>query len=691
MIRFLRLRASAILANETYREHAGWLGLLLLNLIIVLSLRSQIISPRVSSWIPQLLLNLYLLVVYIYVQFKIEAVERYEFLQLVLKMLLFGAFVACSSFFLEAVSYLFTDQDFAREVFFVNVVYLISLILIATYLIILLVAFKRLILYEKSRLLLIAWRVFEYSLVASMVLGVFTIKVHSILSDIFIIALVGMGLLLSVNLKWVGYLDFRQKWRGLLMLLGVALCLGYFCFFISWYAPDNAIFLNLVDNIFILALLGFCFFYCLLSCLVIFFNLPTSSVYERKLQEIKGFQKLNRTIRSEESKEKLLITLLENALAAIDADLGWVELKSRGAEREVQIIGNSLEEEELNKIIESIKRPSLRNVFCPDFENPDNKKYFIGSLLHRTYQSILVIPLNIQEEHLGLLVLVKDVEGAFNTDAVELVKAYTDQTCISIENMRLLQEALQNERYKEEIAIARRVQRSLLPEQLEHNEKFDLAVYSESADEVGGDYYDTYKVNDHQYVLVIADVAGHGTSAAFTMSQLKGVFHSLVPLGFSSIQFVEQANMALSKCLDKATFITLTYIIIDTNQKQLKFVRAGHCPTLYFSAGKQKFVNFKNKGMGLGILRNQEYRKHLEENCVNYQADDLVVLYTDGITESKNDQQEEFGTERLQEVVIKNAQKNVVEIQKSIVTEVRNFSKTADITDDFTTMIVKFS
>lgn len=691
MIKFIRLKTTSGLAKEALREHAGWMGLLVLNLIIVLSLRSNIISPQVSTWVPQLLLNLFLLVIYIYAQLKIKAAERYEFLQLVLRMLLFGAFVVCASFFTEAVFYLFSGQSFAQNIFLVNIVYLISLLLISAFLIILLVAFKRFILYEKSRVLLIAWRVFEYGLIGSMVLGVFNIRIDSALNNFFLIALAVMGLILSVNLKWVGYLDFKQKFRGLFMLLGVAACLAYFSFFIWWYGSQDSILLNLADNLFILALLGFCFFYCLLSCLVIFFNLPTSSVYEQKLREIKGFQKLNRTIRNEDSKEMLFRTLLENAMASSHADIGWVELKKEDGSGVGRLIAGDIQEQELSQIIKSIKKPSLRKLFETDFESTQNIEYYLGTLMHRVYRSMLIVPLSDQGECPGILVLVKDVEGAFNMDAIELVRTYVDQTCISVENIRLLKEALENERYQEEMAIARRVQRSLLPELPGPNEHFSLAVYSESADEAGGDYYDTYKINDHQYVLVIADVAGHGTSAAFNMAQLKGVFQSLVPLGFSCTEFVERANDALSKCLDKATFVTLTYIEIDTNRRCLKFVRAGHCPTLYFSAAEKKFLDFRNKGMGLGILRNGEFGKHLEENYVNYQPDDLLVLYTDGITECKNHEQEEFGPERLQQIIRKNAQKNVAEIQNCIVEEVRKFSGFVEIKDDFTTMIVKFS
>ena len=246
-------------------------------------------------------------------------------------------------------------------------------------------------------------------------------------------------------------------------------------------------------------------------------------------------------------------------------------------------------------------------------------------------------------------------------------------------------------RYKEELAIARRVQRSLLPEKLEHNKCFDLAVYSESTDEVGGDYYDSYKINDHQFVLIIGDVAGHGTSAAFTMSQLKGVFHSLVPLGFPAKEFVVRVNEALSKCLGKAAFLTLTYLIVDTRKREVKFVRAGHCPTLYYRKKDENFLNFENKGMGIGILRNNEFAQHLDENEVKYKTGDLIVLYTDGVVECKNEGQEEFGVDRLQEIIKKVAGRNVMEVQDAILQELAIFSGKTNVSDDLTVMVIKFN
>lgn len=691
MQNFFKQKSPGILSLslDALRGHAGWVGLLLVNLIIVLSLRNELISPRISGWVPQLALNLYLLVVYIFGQLRIQPVERYDFMQLVWRMFIYGVLAASLSVFVETVYFVFSDTAFAQSGFAINFVYLLSLTIISTYLVLLLVAFKRLVLYEKSRLLLIAWRIFEYSLISSMLLGIFNIKVNTFVYNAILVALVGMGVLLSVNLKWVGYLDFNQKWRSLLLLLGIVSCLVFFSFFSAVYQADGAILLNIVDNIFLLALLAFCLFYSLLSCLVIFFNLPTSSVYEKKWEEVQGFHKLNRISTKEEREVTVFGALLENSVSAIDAVGGWVEIIEEN-EEEVQLIG-SLEQDELNDILGSIRKPALRNIFLRGFSNAEGADYFVGSLQHPNYQSLLAVPITLQERHSGLLVLLKDVEGAFNKDAIDLVKAYADQGCVAIENSRLLRSALQNERYKEGIAIARRVQQSLLPNELAHNGEFELAVYSESADEVGGDYYDTFQLDENRYVLIIADVAGHGTAAAFTMSQLKGVFHSLVQLGLSAKEFVLKANAALSRCLDKATFVTLTYIVIDTANKKLELVRAGHCPALFYRKAEQCLQEFQHKGLGIGIIRNEQYTEHVEENCVHYQAGDLMVLYTDGLLESKNEQKEEFGIARLRKLVKENAEADVLNLQNKLIASLKRHTEKTGIDDDFTTMLVKFS
>jgi len=282
------------------------------------------------------------------------------------------------------------------------------------------------------------------------------------------------------------------------------------------------------------------------------------------------------------------------------------------------------------------------------------------------------------------------VSEGFNRAMTNIIRTFVNQAGISIENFRLLSEAIENERYKEELKIAKMVQKSLLPKELQKDSQFDIAAFSEAADEVGGDYYDTFSVNEHKVALIIGDVSGKGTSAAFHMSQMKGVFTSLAQIGLTPKEFLCNANTVLSASLDRSSFVTCSYFIIDKTSKKLEFARAGHCPALYFDSSQKKSLFFQEKGLGLGILRNGEFGKFLEVRSIDYKPNDILVLYTDGITEAKNIKREEFGFKRLQEIVEANHDKEPAFIKDEIIDKLYNFCGKELLDDDYTMLIVKF-
>jgi serine phosphatase RsbU (regulator of sigma subunit) len=253
-----------------------------------------------------------------------------------------------------------------------------------------------------------------------------------------------------------------------------------------------------------------------------------------------------------------------------------------------------------------------------------------------------------------------------------------------------MEEALQNERYKEELKIAKMVQKSLLPTILEQDQDFDIAAFSESADEVGGDYYDTLRVDKHLISIIIADVSGKGTTAAFHMSQMKGIFHSLAQHDIEPSNFMVQANQALVYCLERGSFISATYFIINTQTKTIRYARAGHCPVLYYCAGSSSSEYLKDKGVALGMVRNKTYSSFIQSNTFQYKPGDIMVLYTDGVTEAKDGKGEEFGYERLSNLVNEANGMAPSEIQNHLINKLYEFSGTSNIDDDYTTMIVKF-
>jgi len=182
-----------------------------------------------------------------------------------------------------------------------------------------------------------------------------------------------------------------------------------------------------------------------------------------------------------------------------------------------------------------------------------------------------------------------------------------------------------------------------------------------------------------------------GTSAAFTMSQMKGVFHSLAQLDLTPKEFIIRANQALSSCLEKTTFITSSFFVIDTENSKVEFVRAGHCPTLYYKSKQDQTCFFQTQGLGLGIIRNSNFPKYVQTNSFEFQKGDIMVLYTDGIVEAKNETGEDYGYERLKEIVQANVKDSPTELQEKIITDLTQFCGNQPLDDDYTSLIIKFN
>src|SRR5690554_3822284 len=331
---------------------------------------------------------------------------------------------------------------------------------------------------------------------------------------------------------------------------------------------------------------------------------------------------------------------MDSCMSAAYVDAAWMEIQRKSLPTEVvhqRFISNQ-DRKEIREMMDSSKP------FSEYFKEGVRwkKDFVMGRLGHDLYTSAIVFPLKVNKDLFANIFLLKEVNDGFNKEMVDIIATFVGQATISVENYRVLNEAIKNERYKEELEIAQRVQRSLLPAELHHNDCFEVKGFSEAADEVGGDYYETFQFDEHLYALIIGDVSGKGTFAAFNMAQMKGVFNSLVQLNFSPVKFLAQANSALSRCLEKNHFITASYYLIDTVGKKIRYARAGHCPTLYYeSKNGSRFMEVK--GLGLGVLRNDQYEDYVEETVLEYQPGDVMLLYTDGIIEARNKQGKEFG------------------------------------------------
>ncbi len=666
-----------------------WLALLFVDLVRLFGMINDI-NSGISDEITWILEILFFFTVYGFYSYSIGKNIQSDFLNLLWRAASTGIFASGVALLIELFYLTLGDSKLATEPFLKNFFYHVNFALTTIFLISSALLWKHLILYQKSKQVVKQWQAFEFAMLVAMFF-IFFNKNNFDYSFLFgMVILLVLSAVLSGNLKWIPYLTFKEKWKSLLFLFFILLCIGYLFRRFMAYSEAEPYQVNLTDNLFLMALFGFIFIYAVFSFLVTLFNLPTSSVFEQKLTEAINFQRLSQSIQPGENEEQVLDILLDSCMSASYSDAAWIEVNP-----EEQKIGKNqlrfLDDSTRDELSELIKNQKSANDWAAS-DQPEMLQALTLRLGHPKYESTLLVPLVINKTAIGRIVLCKEVRDGFNKEMINIISTFVRQACIAVENHRLLNQAILNERYQEELKIAQRVQKALLPTKLDHPDLFSICAFSNAADEVGGDYYDTFQLDDDRYVLIIGDVSGKGTSAAFHMSQMKGVFHSLIQLNLSPAQFMIKANSALSRCLGKNHFITASIFIINTNEKKICHSRAGHIPTLFYKSKEEKSEFMLFDGLGLGILRNKQYENHVQEKTFSYESGDILVLITDGIVEAKNHKGQQFGFERIRSLVEIHHLKSPSEIQNQLIDSLHVFvGGDRMIDDDYSMMVVKFN
>jgi sigma-B regulation protein RsbU (phosphoserine phosphatase) len=272
----------------------------------------------------------------------------------------------------------------------------------------------------------------------------------------------------------------------------------------------------------------------------------------------------------------------------------------------------------------------------------------------------------------------------------ELADSFNQMTG-SIEN--LLQTAAEKKRLEEELRIARQIQMSLLPRGPVDFPGISVTALCVPAREVGGDYYDFFRVGELRLGVLIADVSGKGTSAALYMAELKGLMLSLSQIYQSPRQLLIEVNRIISANLDTRSFITMTYAVIDLEAGVMTYARAGHTPLMYMPAEEDAAAQVLiPNGLVVGLRipgAHEKFQELLEEDRVTLHKGDVLVFYTDGITEAMNPQSDLFGDARLGRLVTEHGHLDTADLRERILREIESFVGTADQHDDMTMILIK--
>ena len=303
--------------------------------------------------------------------------------------------------------------------------------------------------------------------------------------------------------------------------------------------------------------------------------------------------------------------------------------------------------------------------------------------------TLLAVPIKMKQQVFGVIFVAnKEAKGGniieFTPSDERLLSSFANQAAVALENARLYKESLEKERMEKELELAATIQRNLLPLKTPEIEGFDISALNTPCRQVGGDYYDFIALNPDHFGIAIADVSGKGTPAALLVSALHGTLHAYSEENYSLPQLMSRIARAIYRSSLAEGFITFFYGILDPKKRTLTSVNAGHNYPILLRAD-DKIHNLTEGGICLGIMEESTY----QQETTTLQKGDILVLYTDGLTEAMNPQEEEFGTERLTEVVYNNRHLPASAIIEAISQQLKSWSRGIPPFDDLTLVLIK--
>jgi serine phosphatase RsbU (regulator of sigma subunit)/predicted PurR-regulated permease PerM len=253
----------------------------------------------------------------------------------------------------------------------------------------------------------------------------------------------------------------------------------------------------------------------------------------------------------------------------------------------------------------------------------------------------------------------------------------------------LMVERTEKERLSESLRIARQMQQNLLPREVSSLGQLEISAMNIPAQEVCGDYYDIIRNGENEVGIIVADVSGKGPSAALYMAEVKGVVLSVSQSTVMPRELLLKANSILGPTLDAKNFITMTYAMLDAQKRTMRLSRAGHNPVLHYRYAEDKIDIIQPGGIGLGLARNGMFEKTLEEVECKLHSGDVLVFYTDGLTEAMNEQNQLYGLPRLHQILLQNRQLSAEEIKIAIMRDLQFFLQNNAPQDDVTLVLLK--
>ncbi|MCI0445600.1 PP2C family protein-serine/threonine phosphatase [bacterium] len=404
----------------------------------------------------------------------------------------------------------------------------------------------------------------------------------------------------------------------------------------------------------------------------------------RLLEIVKIRKLLNSTLRL----EKILQIILETATKNLNADRGTVyvierkkrELWSKVLQGDVKVeirlpIGKGI----AGHVAKTGKTIILKDAYKDRRFNPEIDK----KTGYHTKTMLCTAMKDRKGKKIGVIQIVNKLNGYFSKEDIKFLDLLSLDACLAIENSRLFKEALEKERIEKELEVASTIQKMILPKTIPKVDGFEIAGMNVPTKHVGGDYFDVITLPDGKIALVIADASGKGVPAALLVSTLQACLRAYLESSFKLEELMQRVNRVILRNSTENKFITFFIGILDPSSRKLEIVNAGHYPPLI--ARNCNLMKLRNTGVVLGCIESAPFVR--KEYLLK--SHDVLVMFTDGITEANNTKGEAYGDERLEKMIIDNCTRTAHELKEAIYKDVKAFEGAAGQTDDITMLIVK--
>lgn len=299
-------------------------------------------------------------------------------------------------------------------------------------------------------------------------------------------------------------------------------------------------------------------------------------------------------------------------------------------------------------------------------------------------RSMLCVPMVYKNKIIGVMTVINRMDQfSFTENDQVLLTIFASQAALAIENAKLLLEAIEKQRLQKELQVAAEIQNLLIPQKLPKIRKMDISATYLPCQEISGDFYNIIPLGKGRFAFIVADVSGKGIPGAMVVSNMQATLRAYLEQSDDLLSIVTKLNSCIINQTTDDRYITFFIGIYDEDKMTLEYINAGHNPPLHYK-NKKNISKLKTGGIFIGFLP-FEYKS----DKIQLESGDILVLYTDGLVEAMNDQEEEFGEENVIRIIEKKSNHTSRIIQKSLIEDVKKHIGDNKLEDDFTLVVAK--